>query len=399
MTLTRANNLSVKNQNLSLVLSMIRSQQPVSRAQISRQTGLSRSTVSQLVGFLIESGIVEEVGSGMSLGGRRPILLQIRPKGRLVYAIHVDDSGEIRARAEDLEGTVVDHTTSHVEDPEMLIGKLAAVIGVLAGHRPQRIAAVAVALPGIVSADGDIISAVNPGWRDIPVAKPLSQLLRVPVLAENATGLAAFGELVARKADMQSLMYIRIGSVVGAGIVSNQEPHRGLRGSTAEIGHMVVDPKGLVCRCGRRGCLETKVSRRALWQDLMSRTRDADEVSVLDALPAEATVFEWLVDHDRKDCQLAQGILKQAAEHVATALVNVLNLIGPEAIVIESPLCASQSFWETVQGTVDAEALPFAKGKCQLLQSLLGEDAVLRGAAAYALRYFYEQSWLAAGEL
>lgn len=399
MNLTRANNLSIKNQNLGLVLSMIRAEQPVSRAQLSRETGLSRSTVSQLASFLIASGIVEEVGSGRSLGGRRPVLLQINPRGRLVCAIHVDDSGEILARTEDLRGSVVDQAASRVEDPQMLLGKLTAVVGKLVSYRPELLAATAVALPGIVSAEGEIVSAVNLGWRDIPVAEPLSRLLRVPVLAENATGLAAFGELVARKAGMQSLMYIRIGSVVGAGIVSNQEPHRGLRGSTAEIGHMVVDPGGSVCRCGRRGCLETKVSRRALWQDLMSRARDKDEASFVDALPTEATVFEWLVEHDSTDFPLAQDLLKQAAQHVATALVNVLNLIGPEAIVVESPLCSSQSFWKTVQGTVDAESLPFANGKGQLLQSSLGEDAVLRGAAAYALRYFYEQSWLAAAEL
>jgi predicted NBD/HSP70 family sugar kinase len=349
------------------------------------------------VSSLIESGVIEEVGSGKSLGGRRPILLQVKPGGRLVCAVHVDDNGDIRARVEDLEGREVGETTSQVEHPELLLGKLAAVVGKLVSQR-QPLAAVVVALPGIVSADGAIVSAVNPGWKDIPVAQPLSRMIRTPVLAENAAGLAALGELVARAGDLQSLMYVRIESVVGAAMAGNQEPYRGLRGSTAEIGHTVVDPAGPVCRCGRRGCLETKVSRWALLQDLIPLIREEQPASVTAALPVEAAVFEWLVEHDHGDFPLVQRLLQQAAKHVATALVNALNLIGPEAIVIESPLCSAQSFWTAVQTIVDAETLPFASGTCQLHRSSLGRDAVLRGAAAYGLRYFYEQSWLAAGE-
>ena len=99
-----ANNASVKDHNLKIILSLIRTSGLISRAEISRQTGLSRSTVSELVGFLLRQGIIEEAGTGDSIGGRPPILLTIRARGRLIGAVHVDDDGHLYGRTQDLAG-------------------------------------------------------------------------------------------------------------------------------------------------------------------------------------------------------------------------------------------------------------------------------------------------------
>lgn len=385
LQLVRADNTWMKQQNLYLVLNVIRENGLVSRAQISKKTGLSRSTVSQLVAYLLEEDIIEEAGSGESIGGRRPILLRIKPNSKMVCAVHVDDDGSVHVQAEDLSGNPVGRDRVWVDNPDELVSKiLLAIEGVIQGNF-DRLVAIALALPGVISTEGDIISAVNLGWKNVAVGSPLAKILEIPVLGENATGLAAYGELEARGNNVRNLVYLRIGSVVGAGIISDNRLHNGLRGSAAEIGHMVIDAKGPCCPCGRRGCLETKVNRRAvlrLWQQAGGTGRDGDSLT-------EANVFEWLVDHDNAERPAVQDLLRKVAKDVAVAVVNVLNTVGPEAIVLESRLCDSSTFWTVLEDTVAMETLPFAEGKYELLRSLLGENAVLAGAAAYARAVFF----------
>ncbi len=389
--LIRADNNFIKNQNLSLVLNVVRTAGSISRTEISKRTGLSRSTVSQLVSYLLDEGIVEEAGAGNSVGGRRPIMLQIKPEGRLVCAIHVDDEGRVYARAEDLAKTVSNEAFEYVSEPAELVTKLVNTTRTLVKDKFDRIAAIVLALPGVISSDGTIVSAVNLGWRNIPVSAPLSKALGVPVHAENATGLAAYGELMARKGDVRNLIYLKIGSVVGAGVITNAQLHHGLRGSAAEIGHMVMDPQGPLCKCGRRGCLEAKVNRHAVFnllrEEVWAEALDHDKIG-------ESNVFEWLVENDSKGEPAAQKILRAIGRDVAGAIVNVLNILGPEAIVLESSLCDSATFWEALTDKAASEVLPFAEGRYQILPSLLGNDAVLSGALAYARDCFYEQSRL-----
>lgn len=385
----RANNAWVKNQNLNLVLNLIRESTLVSRAEISKRTGLSRSTVSQLVTHLMDTGFIEETGSGESIGGRRPILLQIRPEGHLVCAVHVDDGGQIQAVVEDLLGNEINHASAFVKKAEELSQTLKLLIDDLIGESSNRIACIVLALPGIISADGRILSAVNLGWKDVAIVPELAKLFSVPILAENATGLAAYGEFDSRGLESRNLVYLRIGSAVGAGIVSDNRLHKGLRGSAAEIGHMVIDIKGKLCKCGRRGCLETKVSRAAVYE---LAANPYNKMDLGEFIINERNIFEWLVEQDAQGQPLAQEILGTVARNVAVSIINVLNLIGADTIVIQSKLCDSQTFWQILDTTVTNEVLPFAQGGFELLSSLLGETAVLKGATAYGRRYFFKQS-------
>lgn len=387
MRLLTANNASVRDQNLKVILNLIRSQGEISRAELSRQTGLSRSTVSELTGFMLRQGIIEEAGIGDSRGGRRPILLKIRAKGRLIGAIHVDDDGSLHGRTEDLAGNKFQTGTSEVHEPQELISVICRLLHDITDGDMHRLASVALALPGIISADGGILSAVNLGWNNLPVAVPLKQKLGIPVKAENATGLAAYGEMSARESDVHNLVYLRIGTVVGSGVITNNQLHHGLRGSAAEVGHMVLDTSGKYCKCGRRGCFETKVSRRAALGLLREQSPGDDSFSL-----NPGNVFEYLTEEDELGNSVAQNVLTDIATSTATAIVNVLNILGPDTVVIESALCESKTFWSVLTRTTAQEALPFAEGKYEVLPSLLGKDAVILGAIAYATRSFYEHN-------
>ncbi|HBE78191.1 MAG TPA: hypothetical protein DDW65_10480 [Firmicutes bacterium] len=385
----RANNTWVKSQNLNLVLNLIWESSLVSRAEISKKTGLSRSTVSQLVSDLIQTGVIEETGSGDSIGGRRPILLQIKPEGRRICAVHVDDGGQIHAIVEDLLGNALNQSSAFVTEAGELLPTLKVMINDLLENDLERVACIVLALPGIISGDGRILSAVNLGWKDVPIGPELAINFAVPIFAENATGLAAFGELTARGLESRNLIYLRIGSAVGAGIVTYNQLHQGLRGSEAEIGHMVIDIKGKLCKCGRRGCLETKVSRAAVYQTVKDSLNSmGSELAQING----ANVFEWLVGQDAEERPLVREILTTIAQNVAVGIINVLNVIGTDSIVIQSKLCDSKTFWQVLNETVANEVLPFAQGGFELLRSILGETAILKGATAYGRRHFFEQS-------
>lgn len=394
MEARRANNAWVRNQNLNLVLNIIRKAQPVSRAQISRVTGLSRSTVSQIVSYLLKAGVVEETGNGDSTGGRQPILLRIMPEGRLVCAIHVDDEGQVYGRTEDLAGNVFAQIAGFAGGSTQLVPEFLRLTGALVEGRRDRVVAIVLALPGVISSDGCILSAVNPGWKEIWVGPPLAEAFNMPVLTENATGLAAYGEWDAGKGHIPNLVYLRIESAVGAGMITNCQLHNGLRGSAAELGHMVIDINGQLCKCGRRGCLETKVSRRAVYRALLE---SRGSIPQIDPGVSERTVFEWLVERDQEPG--IRALLERTARDVASALVNVLNLLGPHTIVVESTLCSSPAFWAVLEQAVSGEALPFAEGRYQLSRAIHGKDAVMKGAIAYARRYFYERAGFYAGLL
>ncbi|HHV94039.1 MAG TPA: ROK family protein [Firmicutes bacterium] len=389
MKLALGHNAAIKEQNLKVILNVIREAGLISRAEISRQTGLSRSTVSELVGFLLRQGIIEEAGTGDSIGGRRPILIKIRSKGRVICAIHLDDDGTLEGRAEDLAGAEINTATDKVREADELVPGILRMIEKLTNGYTNQPAALALALPGIVSPEGTILSAVNLGWSNVSVVQPLTERLGIPIKAENATGLAAYGEMSARDLAVHNLVYLRIGRVVGAGVIANNRLHHGLRGSAAEIGHMVLDIHGERCKCGRRGCLETKVSRRAALALLHHY-----QGTLPPGLSIE-NVFEYLVEGDRFDNPVAQKVLTEIARSTATAVVNVLNVLGPDVVVIESVLCDSRTYWTVLIETAAEEALPFAEGKYQLVASSLGKEAVIVGAIAYATRLFYDNSQIA----
>lgn len=390
----RADNDWIRRQNLNLVLNIIRQHQPVSRAKASRIAGLSRSTVSQIVSHLIDAGVVAEAGMGGSTGGRQPILLHIAPGSRLICAVHVDDVGIMRGRIEDLTGNVLGTASGSVSGTASLVSSLAQMIGDLQCGKDSELILVVLALPGVVSAQGTILSAVNLGWKDVDVVAPLQSKLGVTVLSQNATGLAGYGEWDARRSGASTLLYVRVDWAVGASMVTENQLYGGLRGSACEIGHMVVDPNGWLCKCGRRGCLETLASRPGVGRRLRM-LKDAGSLSRVDL--TDDAVFEWVVRNE--DNPVVSRVLIDIAADMASAITNVLNLLGPDLVVVESMLCASDLFWEELSRIVFAQALPFPSGKPELARALLAEGSVLNGATAYARHYFYEQAGLCRGLL
>lgn len=330
---------------------------PASRADLARSTGLTRVTVSDLVGELIAEGLVEELGApARSRVGKPPILVGLAADSAHIVALDlsVDDTmtgavinlaGEVKARRElTLAGLKGD-------DAVAVVHRLATE---LIGLADRPVLGIGVGSPGVVDAEGTVIAAPNLGWADVPLAAGLREALGLPVFVANDANAAVLGEHTFGDTGDGGLMVIRVGTGVGAGLVLEGTLLHGSRGAAGEIGHVVVDPDGEPCACSRRGCLETLLAV----PHLRRRLAEGDPEATL------ADIGEQL------------GVV--LAPVVGTLNLLELVLSGP-ADLLDGPLR------EATDRVIRARTMPVSNEGLIVRTSTLGEDGVLVGAAVLVL--------------
>jgi predicted NBD/HSP70 family sugar kinase len=341
----------------ALLLQQLFGDGPASRADLARTTGLTRVTVSDLVGELIAEGLVEELGvPAQSRVGKPPILVGLAADSAHIVALDlsVDDTmtgavinlaGEVKARRElTLAGLKGD-------DAVAVVHRLAAE---LIGLADRPVLGVGVGSPGVVDAEGTIIAAPNLGWADVPLAAGLREAFGLPVFVANDANAAVLGEHTFGDTGDGGLMVIRVGTGVGAGLVLEGTLLQGSRGAAGEIGHVVVDPDGEPCACSRRGCLETLLAVPRLRRRLAEGDPEATLAGIGEQLGAVL------------------------APVVGTLNLQELVLSGP-ADLLDGPLR------EAADRVIRARTMPVSSEGLIVRTSTLGEDGVLVGAAVLVL--------------
>src|SRR5215212_3617466 len=264
---TKATHQQTRAHNERLVVRTLYDHGPISRADVARLTGLTRTTVSDVVATLLVDGVVREIGRGPSSGGKAPILLEVNDDARLVVGLDLGEEhfagslvnlrGEIRRTVElpvaGRDGTEALDLVFELLD-RLLDGSTAPLLGIGIGT------------PGLVdSRTGTIRRAVNLDWRDLPLGEIVAERYDVPVNVANDSQAAALAEYTYAGGDrVPNLITIRIGRGVGAGLILRGSLFQGDGSGAGEIGHVVVDAEGTVCRCGRTGCLETVAGMRSV---------------------------------------------------------------------------------------------------------------------------------------
>lgn len=367
---------------------------PSTRAALARQLGLSRSTVSAVVGHLRAEGLVAEAGS---VGGA-----EVRP-GRPGVPIAIDPSvgaaigvdfghSHVRVLVADLSHAVLgeeersltrDHNASEAMDAavELIEATLAS-----SGMERSRVVAVGMGLPGpIDSATGAAeASSISPAWVGVKVAPELGGRIGLPVVIDNDANLGALAESVwgaGRGAEV--LVYLKIGAGIGAGIVLGGSLFRGAAGMAGEIGHITMDPAGPLCRCGNRGCLESFVGTAAL-RELAAGAPGRGGPNVSRELGDGSG--RMLARINRGDRGLLR-LLDDTARTLGIAVANLVNLLNPDVVVLGGELGETQDMLlAPVREVVDRMALPGAAARVRIVSSLLGSRAEALGAVALALR-------------
>jgi predicted NBD/HSP70 family sugar kinase len=382
----RRNNLEVVLRHLSLV-------GPDSRASISARAGLTRSTVSRLVGELMDLGLVRETGAHPGPGIGRPAI-QLELDGRHVLAVGAEINVDYLAvLVTDLAGREVYEQRQAYDaiaaGPDRSITALAglcraglAALPVPPAGRHPIVAGLTVAVPGLIDAPARTVTlAPNLRWSGVPVAEHLRDLLELgpaPVSVGNDASLAAVAEYrVGRHAGTPDLIYITGEVGIGGGIIVAGRPVLGVRGFGGEIGHMKLDPGGPVCGCGRRGCWEALVGLRALLRAVFPDSTDGR------GEPPEGKAAAVARLARSGDAQVLAA-LAEMGRWIGIGAANLANVFNPQAILLGGyfTLLAEWILPPATAALLDGVLAPDAGG-CALTTSSLGFSAAARGGAIH----------------
>jgi len=395
---SRSDQTTVRRANLGVVLQQIAGGEPRSRARVAADTGLTRGTVSSLVGELIELDLLRETGEDERSGraGRPGQTLEL---GDRIVAIGLEVNVDYLAVCvEDLTGTIRYerrvHTDNRRSSPGPVLNRLARMAEkALAAIEAENLVPVgaAVALPGLVEAQtGTLLRAPNLGWSEIPVADVIAaRLPGLPVRVDNEANLAALAEHwqgVARDLENFVCVFGEVG--VGGGIFIGGELFRGAHGYGGEFGHITVDPEGPLCKCGSAGCLETYVGLEALARRAGiavsggGRTRSVTRELVRRAEQGDPAVLESLAE---------------AGRYLGIGLASAVNLFDVGVVVLGGCLGPLAPWLAAdVRRVLGERVLSAAWSGCEVRASEFGEGAAVRGAAALTLMSVLAEPWLVA---
>ena len=370
---TKATHRQTRVHNERLVVRTLYDFGPISRAEVARLTGLTRTTVSDVVAVLLDDGVVREVGRGPSSGGKAPILVEVDHEARLVVGLDLGEEhfagslvnlrGEIRRTvALPVDGRDGDAAVQLVFDllDRLLEGSTAPLLGIGIGT------------PGLVdSRTGTIRRAVNLDWRDLALGTIVAERYGVPVNVANDSQAAALAEYTfAGENRVPNLIAIRVGPGVGAGLILRGALFQGDGSGAGEIGHTVVDDHGALCRCGRTGCLETVAGMRAIEARAAAATgRETD----LEAIRMAADAGEaW-----------ATEIVEDAGAALGKAIAALVGALDVQRIVLLGPVTALGDRWlDAVRREAASRALALLADDVDIQVGRQTTNVVIRGASS-----------------
>lgn len=379
----------IRELNTSIVLDCVRRQGPISRAQIARVTGMGRSTISGIVAFLLDKGLVETVGAGTSTGGRKPEILAFRPDRYAAVGIKLQPGG-IKAVLTDLNGQIVVRAEASVGKRD-LDSALAAIdrvyAGLTAGLDPERLLGVGLAIPGLVDSGRGI--SVRPHffeWRGAPIRELLEERWGVPVWVDNDARVGALGERWRRSEADATFLFVTVGIGIGAGIVVDGALMEGDLVGAGHLGHMMIVPDGEPCHCGLRGCLETVASDAALVR-YMRELSAADPGFEAAKQPPDGLTPERIFELARAGDAAAGAAVDRVVRYLAIAIGNVVKLLGIRRVVIggETGMIGGPLLYQRLRDRVREQVFADTQSGIEVVPSLLGNDVWTVGAASLVL--------------
>jgi N-acetylglucosamine repressor len=375
----RATHQQTRAFNQQLVLRAIYDRNEVSRAEVARVTGLTRTSVGELVGDLLTEQLIEESGRGPSTGGKAPILLRVRADGRHLIGLDLGESA-FNGAVVDLRGNIIRRMSVPLEgqDGEDAVELVYALIsGLVNGNGSSPLLGIGVGAPGLVdSRTGTVRWAVNLAWENLPLGTMIEQRFGVPVVVANDSQAAAVAELTfGHESRPGNLVVVRVGRGIGAGIILNGQLFGGDGSGAGEIGHTIFGDGRERCRCGRIGCLETIASMRAM---VASANRlvpaVTDEASLVAALQAGNEKVRSVVVHAGAMLGLA------IAAVIATVNVNHVLLVGPAVVL-------GDIWLEAIRRRAAASTLPLLATATKIELGPAHDDVVLLGASALLMTH------------
>jgi predicted NBD/HSP70 family sugar kinase len=375
-----------RGRNRDRVTAALREAGAASRSELARRTGMSRTTVSSIVAELEAAGVLverEDDPGASPRGGRPPRRLSFSRSAGVAVGI---DFGKrhLGVAAADLSHAILAEAQRPVraEDPAEagLDAAVALVEEVMeeAGVTREQVVGVGLGLPGPIDRRSGRVgsSSILPGWVGVRAADELGKRLALPVAVDNDANLGALAELHwGAAAGRKDVAYLKISTGIGAGLVLDGRVYHGTGGLAGEIGHAIVDEQGPVCRCGKRGCLETLAGASALAELLEPRLGRAISTAELLSLATSGDSG-------------ARRVIADAGRHIGGVVATLCDLFNPELIVVGGELGrAGDVLLDPMREQVHRNAIPATARDVEIVEGVLGPRAELLGALALVLAY------------
>lgn len=376
----------IKNQNQRVILNELMKHEQISRAKLAKITKLNKATISSQVSFLIEKKLVKEVGTGLSSGGRKPVMLVFNEKAG--YAIGVDIGVTyILTVLTDLDGNMIYSDYCEIEDPsfEMIKPVIIERIRLVASKvssSPYGIIGIGAGVHGFVDMQQNVLFTPNSGWRDVDLKGLLQTHFDCPVLVDNEANAGAYGEkLFGILKGCKNGIYVSIGIGIGLGIIVNDELYRGKEGFSGEMGHMSIDFNGRQCGCGNKGCWELYASEKAFY-DQLCLVKNKRRITLEE-------VTNWVKENDGETLRE----LDKLGYFLGIGLTNIINTFNPEAIVLRSNLIQENpTILNSIQSTIASRVSKYVRQNHRIYLSQLHRNATAVGAAAFIVHHFLMES-------
>lgn len=355
---------------------------PLSRADVARATGLTRTTVSDLVERLVRAELVSEVGTGPSTGGKAPILLKVRADARHMLGVDVDRD-RLSGALVNLHGEVLWRESRDLDarDGSESVLELESLVLSLVAAAQRPLIGVGVGAPGLIDTPtGTVRWAVGLDWRDVPIGERLTMLTGLPTVVINDSQAAAMAEWAFGQHDSSSAMVVvKVGEGIGAGIVIGGRVYTGDDSGAGEIGHSRISDDGASCRCGSSGCLETVAGLRGVLERANAMMGARSDTSPAGGSFTQESLRVAFEAGDR----VARQVVLEAGPPLGRVLAVVIGTLGVRDIVLVGPMTAFGEDWlQSVRTEAFRSALPMLVERSTISLGRTGDDVVEIGAAA-----------------
>ncbi|MDQ7028257.1 MAG: ROK family protein [Ardenticatenia bacterium] len=338
------------------------------------------------MGELLAEGVVEELGTAPSPGGKPPILVGVADNSRLILAVDVSND-EYRGALVNLRGKIAEEMVRPVgrlQGQEALEAAY-TLAGELLAKSPVPLLGIGISTPGLVDPqEGVVYQAVNRGWVDVPLRALFAERYGLPVFVANDSHMMALAEAsFGSGRGRRRLVAIKVGEGIGTGIVVDGQLYLGDGFGAGEIGHLVVVDEGLPCRCGNRGCLETVAGVRAIQQRTEEEARRFPESALAAALDRFPSSIEALGEAARQGDPTALALVHTIGRHLGIGVAALVSVLNIERIVIHGPVRhLGPPLLQAIGAEARRRALERLVRATRIEFSQLGEKAALLGASA-----------------
>ena len=383
------------------VIRALRRQGSISRTDVANITGWSKAKATQEIRRLIEQGYLVEKGEGASKGGRKPRLLYINNELGYIAGVDIGATSVDLALA-DVCGKILQRRSEPADVrqlPEIVFGRCVELLWEMAaaqGCKPEQVLGIGVGVPGPVDFTRGVLVAppLMPDWENFLIRDYFKKTFSTAFVAvDNDVNIMALGEQrYGAGVNIDHFIFVKVGTGIGAGIISNGKIHRGNDGSAGDIGHICVDKQGPLCRCGNSGCLEAMAAGPAIVEramkaaqnrtsPILSQMRESNN-GILRAEDVNAAI--------REGDEAALEIIRSSGQMIGDVLAGLVNFFNPSHIFIGGGIANfGNHLLVAIRRTVLRQSLPLATTHLSINFSRAGAEAGVNGALALALNYLF----------